>query len=637
MTQAPGPNRTASDRIKHHSQRVLDLFVEAIRRNISEARKASKPILISSLPLLLKHMQEQLLDPSKEVSAFKIENAARDHVEQRVQLTDYSLSNVLTEYHLLRKILFEVLREEGPLTSLESDIINDVIDHGVVHAGQQYKELSEARLKESQEHFRLLIEGTTDYAIFMLSPEGIIETWNSGAERIKGYKAEEIIGKHFSIFYPNEAIKIGHPEHELKVAAEFGKYEEEGIRLRKDGSEFVANVLITALRDNNGNLKGYSKITRDITESKNAQKQFSTLANSISQLAWMADASGYIFWYNDRWYEYTGTTPKQMEGWGWQSVHDPKELSSVLEKWKYSVETGVSFDMTFPLRSSTGEFRSFLTRVIPFRDNDGKIINWFGTNTDIQAQKETERALADAIENAKLAIRARDEFMSIASHELKTPLTSLKLQLQMRGRNLSKGDFSGFTPEKIAKMVEADNRQIDRISRLIDDMLDVTRINTGKLTMEFERFDLCGLVEEVLSHYRDQFDSLGLKVTLVCFDPVEGYWDRFRIEQAIANLLMNAMKYGGGKPVEISVGHKSGRAFLKVRDQGIGIAKENLERIFKRFERAVVPSEISGLGLGLYITKQILELHGGGIRVESEAGKGSTFIIELPMTDAPLK
>ncbi|HXH29267.1 MAG TPA: PAS domain-containing sensor histidine kinase [Bacteriovoracaceae bacterium] len=511
MTQAPDPNRTASDRLIDHSQRVLDLFVEAVRRDIFEARKESRPILINSLPLLLKHMQVQLLYQSNEVSAFKIEDAAREHAEQRVQLTDYSLSSVLTEYHILRKILFEVLREEGPLTSTESDIINYVIDRGVAHAGQHYMELSEARLKESQE-------------------------------------------------------------------------------------------------------------------------QFSTLANSISQLAWMADASGYIFWYNDRWYEYTGTTPKQMEGWGWQSVHDPITLPRVLENWKASIETGVPFDMTFPLRSSRGEFRSFLTRVIPVRDNHGKIINWFGTNTDIQAQKETERALSEATENAKLAIRARDEFMSIASHELKTPLTSLKLQLQLRGRNLSKGDFSGFTPEKITKMVEADNRQIDRISRLIDDMLDVSRINTGKLTMEFERFDLCSLAEEVLSRYRDQFDSLGLKVSLVCCDPVEGYWDRFRIEQAIANLLMNAMKYGGGNPVEISVGLKSGRAILMVRDQGIGIAKENMERIFKRFERAVAPSEISGLGLGLYITKQILELHGGGIRVESESGKGSTFIIELPIS-----
>jgi signal transduction histidine kinase len=322
-----------------------------------------------------------------------------------------------------------------------------------------------------------------------------------------------------------------------------------------------------------------------------------------------------------------------MEGWGWQSVHDPQELPGVLEEWKHSIATGVPFDMTFPLRSSTGEFRSFLTRVIPVRDSDEKIIRWFGTNTDIQDQKETEQALAVATENAKLAVRARDEFMSIASHELKTPLTSLRLQVQLRARNLSKGDFAGFTPEKIGKMLEIDNRQIDRISRLIDDMLDVSRINTGKLTMVFERFDLCSLAEEVLSHYRHQFETLGSNVSLVCCDPVEGYWDRFRIEQAIANLLMNAVKYGGGRPVEVSVGHQHGRAILRVRDQGIGIAKENFERIFQRFERAVVPSDVSGMGLGLFITKQIVEIHGGSVKVESEPGKGSTFILELPMAN----
>lgn len=621
---------TASERLRNNSERILELFVAAVRRDIDEAKRESESILRDALPSLLEQLAKMLTDHSHAKADAKVEEVGIEHAEQRINLTNYSLNNVLSEYHLLRRIIFQVLQQDAPLSFTESDMINYVIDRGIAQAGQHYMELSEARLLESQEHFQLLVEGTIEYAIFMLSPEGNVQTWNKGAERIKGYKAEEIIGKHFSIFYPPQAILVGHPAKELKIAAAEGKYEEEGMRVRKDGTSFLANVVINSLRDEHGKIKGYSKVTRDITELKNAEDLFRIFANSINQLAWIADEHGWIQWYNSRWYEYTGTSIKDMEGWGWQSVHHPEVLPKVLEKWQGSIASGTPFDMVFPLKSAAGEYRSFLTRVVPVRDSEGRILRWFGTNTDIQAQKDIETALAEANDKAKLALRVRDEFISIASHELKTPLTSLLLQVQMRSRKLLKGELTSITPDQISKMIETDKRQLERISRLIDDMLDVARINTGNLTIHLEHFDLCGLAQEVLDTHHDQFTSMGSKVTLVCCDPVEGTWDRFRIEQAIANLLTNAAKYGSGKEVEVSVAHDNNRAKLIVRDQGMGIATEHLDRIFNRFERAVIPSEVSGLGLGLFITRQIVELHGGTIRVESELGKGSTFIMELP-------
>lgn len=263
-----------------------------------------------------------------------------------------------------------------------------------------------------------------------------------------------------------------------------------------------------------------------------------------------------------------------------------------------------------------------------------------GVFTD-QAQEIVEGLAAQAavaVDNARLyrrvqeSVKSRDDFLSIASHELKTPLTSLKLQLQMRARALNKGDLDRFSPELLKKMVESDNRQVDRLARLIDDMLDISRINSGKLTLQPEQFDLVALTEDVVERFRQQFESVGAQLTFNKGENVIGTWDRFRIEQVLANLLTNALKYGLHKPVEISLAEEDGkRVRIVVRDHGLGIAKENQKRIFGQFERAVSANEISGLGLGLYIVQQIVEMHGGSIEVESTVNVGSAFVVRLPL------
>ncbi len=228
------------------------------------------------------------------------------------------------------------------------------------------------------------------------------------------------------------------------------------------------------------------------------------------------------------------------------------------------------------------------------------------------------------------AVQIRDEFMSIASHELKTPLTSLMLQSQMRKRNLRKADPAAFTLERLAKMFDTDERQIQRITRLIDDMLDISRISSGKLSMNIEQFDLCELIRDLVERSSEQFVAAGCLVKFEVCQSAVGSWDRFRIEQVVMNLLTNAMRYGAGKPIVIRVKLDQDRARIVVHNQGRGIAKEDHERIFQRFERAVSGNEISGLGLGLYIVRQIMEAHHGSIRVESELDQGATFIVELP-------
>ncbi len=230
----------------------------------------------------------------------------------------------------------------------------------------------------------------------------------------------------------------------------------------------------------------------------------------------------------------------------------------------------------------------------------------------------------------ELAVAIRDEFMSIASHELKTPLTSLKLETQVRKRNLRKGDPLAFTMERLTKMFDADEKQLNQITHLIDDMLDITRISSGKLVLNLESFDLCELARDLVERSSEQLGAAGCPIKIDVCQSVVGHWDRFRIEQVVMNLLTNAMRYGRDKPILVQVNESKIGAQIVVRDQGMGIAKENHERIFQRFERAVSGSEISGLGLGLYIVRQILEAHHGSIRVESTLGQGSTFIVELP-------
>jgi PAS domain S-box-containing protein len=380
----------------------------------------------------------------------------------------------------------------------------------------------QTELLASEERFRLLVESVSDYAIFLLDSQGFVQTWNAGARRFKGYEASEIIGRHFSTFYTAEDIARGHPQEELSIATKVGRFEEEGWRVRKDGSRFWANVVITRLTDSRGRLVGFAKVTRDLTERRRLEEQ---------------------------------------------------------------------------LRRSNEELD--------------------------QRVRERTRQLEEAV-------HARDEFMSIASHELRTPVTSLKLQVQSALRQLDREGAEAFA-ERSAKFVAGAGRQLDRLARLIDDMLDVSRLSMHRLEIAREPVELGELVAEVKERFGEQATASGASLTVtVPAVPVVVLGDRLRLEQVLANLVINAIKYGAGQPIHVSLEERGGTARIEVRDQGIGIAAGDLARVFERFERAVSASSVSGLGLGLFICREIVSLHEGKISVESELGKGSTFVVELP-------
>jgi signal transduction histidine kinase len=240
------------------------------------------------------------------------------------------------------------------------------------------------------------------------------------------------------------------------------------------------------------------------------------------------------------------------------------------------------------------------------------------------------RELNATQEELQRSLRMRDEFMSLVAHELRTPLNTLFLETQMRAMQLKKGNLAAFEPDKLDAMVRRDERQIKSMIRLIDDMLDVSRIRSGMLSVRPAQVELMALLERVVSDLSLQASAGGGSLSLVPHAPVTGWWDEFRIEQVIVNLLTNALRYGGGQPVEVSVHDVDGCARIDVRDMGRGIAPEDLERIFEPFERGARNGEPKGLGLGLYISRQLAVSHGGTLQVESKPGEGSTFSLLLP-------
>ncbi|WP_155894014.1 sensor histidine kinase [Cystobacter fuscus] len=369
-------------------------------------------------------------------------------------------------------------------------------------------------LRESEERFRMLLAGVKDFAIFMLDAGGRVETWNQGAERLYGHTMEELVGQHVSTLYTPEDLRAGRVDEELAAASHHGRYESESERVRKDGSRFWAHVVTTALRDEEGRLRGFAKVTRDVTEKR-------------------------------------------------------------------------------------------------------------------KAEEEKERLLREL----KAAVAARDEFLSMASHELKTPLTSVKLNLRALEHRAEKTveQTEGAGSRRLVLI----HGQIDRLAKLVNSLLDVSRITANRLDFHREEVDLGEVLQDVLGQFKEDLDRAGCALHLRTDTGVVGRWDRLRVDQILSNLLSNAIKYGPGKPVEVDLRRLGKSARLVVRDHGIGISERDQERIFDRFERAVSSQHYGGFGLGLWISRQIAEGLGGSITVHSQPGLGSTFVVELPLSGLP--
>jgi PAS domain S-box-containing protein len=499
----------------------------------------------------------------------------------------------------------------------------------------------------------VLVSSIADYAIFMLDPQGIVTTWNLGAERIKGYKADEIVGKHFSAFYPADVAAKRYPEYELEVAANVGRFEDEGWRVRKDGSLFWANVVITALRDETGRLIGFGKVTRDLTERRaheeslrQSEERFRLLVDGVVEYAlFMLDANGRVVTWNTGAQRINGYAADEIVGKPLSVFYPRDAVDSGWPEYELQVAAaeGQYQEEGWRVRKDGSRFWAHVT-ITALRDESGHLRGYAKLTRDLSERqraqtREEYAALRDQMLEAERAARIeaqrtvhmKDEFLATLSHELRTPLNAIlgwTQVLRMRAK--------GSEESQLVQGLTVIERNARAQVQLIDDLLELSRILAGQVRLDVQRVALVDVIRNAMESVQPAADGKGVRLESV-LDARRGIvsGDAARLQQIVWNLLSNAIKFTpkGGR-IQVLLERVNSHIEITVSDTGIGISAEFLPHVFGRFTQqdSTPARKYGGLGLGLAISKQLVELHGGSISAKSAGeGKGAAFIVRLPL------
>jgi PAS domain S-box-containing protein len=376
-----------------------------------------------------------------------------------------------------------------------------------------------------------------------------------------------------------------------------------------------------------GQVVGVAAIVRDATAEDRVLQdlgetdaRFRNMADASPVLLWMSRTDGLCTFFNQTWLEFTGRTMEEEWGVGWaENVHF-EDLEGCMDTYLTAFNERRQFEMEYRLRRKDGEYRWILDRGTPRYAPDGRFVGYIGSCVDITERRKLEAELRAAIE-------ARDDFLSVASHELGTPLTALKLHVEQLRRTVRAEEFDDVTT--VRKRVGAVAAEVQRLGQLVETLLDSTRLRAGSWRLNPERLELGEVVARVLGDLAPVAEAANCPVTLSAEPSLVGSWDRARLEQALTNVLSNAFKFGAGAPVEVTLDREAESVIARVRDHGVGLPQEEQELIFQRFGRAAHTLGYGGLGLGLWIARQSIEAMGGAIRVHSLPGDGATFELVL--------
>jgi PAS domain S-box-containing protein len=488
---------------------------------------------------------------------------------------------------------------------------------------------TEEALRDSEERYRLLIDGIQDYAIFMIDPQGLVISWNAGAERIKGYKAEEIIGNNFSCFFPEEDIERRRPEEILRLAAACGRHEEQGKRVRKDGSQFLASLAITALRDRNGNLRGFSEFSHDLTKIKESETKYRGLLEAAPDAMVVVNQIGEIVLLNlqaEKQFGYhrdelVGQKVKNIipEGFAERLIAD--DLRSAEDALAQRIGTGIEL---IARRKDGSEFPIEIM-LSPLESPEGILVT--AAIRDISVRKNAEEHLVKTVGELKRSNEELQQFAYVASHDLQEPLRMVASYTQLLAKRY-KGRLDSDADEFIAYAVDGSTR----MQGLIQDLLSYSRAGTDAKPLH--RVSSESVLKEALESLRATIEESGAIVTHDALPTI--VTDGTQLTQVFQNLVGNAIRYQGAQVplVHVSAMKKGGEWIFAVRDNGLGIDPQYFDRIFVLFQRLHGQTEFKGTGIGLAICKKMLEGLGGRIWVESQPQKGSTFFFALPEREA---
>ena len=527
---------------------------------------------------------------------------------------------------------------------------NEHVGYAVVIKDTTKRKLAELEVRQKEERYRLMVEGVRDYGIFMLDGTGHIVTWNDGAHRIKGYQASEIIGRHFSTFYIREDIEDGKPERELKIALKTGKYEEEGWRVRKNGSLFWANIVITALYNQHNEFIGFSKVTRDLSERRQeeellrqSEERYRLLVGQVKDYGiFMLDEKGRIISWNEGAKRIKGYSTEEILG-KYFSIFYPEEdkiNDRPSQELKVAREQGKYEEEGWRIRKDGSKFWANVVITAIFNEK-GAFLGYAKVTRDLTERKEAEEALKESRESYRVianqlketnkslahANKELEEFTSVASHDLQEPVRTVKSFLALIDKKLSGPHCN---TEELRPFIQKAINATNRMRELILNLLQFAQLSQADIA--YEEINVSEMIGEVLQNLKSKIDATEATITVdVETEKVKG--DRIQLMQLVQNLVANALKFVRDKKPEIKIQcyHEPEDALFSVSDNGIGIAKESQYRIFDIFRREHTAKDYPGTGIGLSICKKIVDRHKGKIWFESEPGKGTTFYFTLKL------